>query len=295
MNRTDFFEKLYQFCEGRLELRAFTTGQENCRKFIAVGDFLGIERFCSQHQQYNIYFGVGTRDDSGSGCKQNVLEIPSLWADVDFKDIKPADVKTQLDRFTLRPSAAVLTGHGVHFYWILKEPATCQDFNTVEDLLRRICAQMTADPSACEIARVLRIPGTVNVKYDPVPVKIHWFEDYCYELDDFDFLPEAPATIKRSNGKSINPPGWMVEAFKGVPEGGNDHFAGRDVAAVKIAGYFINSLSASKTMYLLQCWNIRNNPPLSNGDLKKTINSVKRYRMKNNRGADEFKINLQFG
>jgi hypothetical protein len=271
---------MYENCGGWLDLRAFQGGTVTGREFAGVSDFATIERFALEHRLDNVFFGVGTRDRSGGGCKSNVVDIPALWADVDFKDTPPSATAEALSSFPYRPSTAVLSGHGVHFYWILREPATIKDAITVEDRLRRVCQHFKADPSTCEIARVLRLPGTMNCKRTPhKPVKLHSLDDYRYNLEDFNIIPEVNFMASRTgSGCSMNPPGWMVEAFKGVPEGGNVHFAGRDAAGVKIAGYFVKQLPEHDLLNLLRCWNIRNSPPLGDDDLQRIIKSVGRYR-----------------
>jgi len=284
---TEFFETMYEHCESRLELRGFKKGFPNKRRFCPIDRLDFIKDFCSRNRHYNLFFGVGTRDDTGNGRKKNVMEIPALWADVDFKNICPEAVKDNLDRFPFKPSIAVLTGHGAHFYFLLKEPARADEFGAVEDTLRRICAAIQADPAACEVARVLRIPGTVNVKDKPVAVKVHWLNDTRFDLSDFDILPEVKTEKQVNGSKSTNPPGWMIEAFKGVPESGNDFFPGRDAAATKIAGYFIHKLGRKDIRYLLQCQNIHNTPPLTKTDLEKIILSVSRYRKAENGTSNE--------
>jgi hypothetical protein len=289
---TEFFETMYAHCEGRLELRGFASKLPNRRQFFMISQLDFIKDFCSRNRHYNLFFGVGTRDDTGNGGKNNVIEVPALWTDVDFKDTSPQEVKKNLQRFPFRPSIAVLTGHGAHFYWLLEEPATADDFDAVEDTLRRICSAMAADPAACEVARVLRIPGTVNVKKEPVPVKVHWLEDFHYNLEDFDILPEVKTENKHSQASIGNAPGWMVQAFKGIPEGGNENFPGRNVAATKIAGYFIHKLGRKDIRYLLQCQNIHNTPPLTKSDIEKIILSVSKYRRGENGTSNESEFGI---
>jgi hypothetical protein len=275
----NFLQALYEHSEGRLELRAFLGGKPSGRAFVELDKLPRVERFAFEHSRENVFFGVGTRDKSGEGRKQNVMYVPALWADVDFKDTTPSATKTALDSFPFHPSAAVLSGHGVHFYWILREPATPAELPDIEDRLRRICAHFKADPSTCEIARVMRLPGSLNVKSEPAKeVKLHFLNGFRNDLEDFAELPEPKCTPSgKHSTEGRNPPGWMVEAFKGIPEGGNEHFAGRDVAGVKIAGYFVDRLKEHELAYLLACWNVRNNPPLPESDLTRIIGSVKRY------------------
>jgi hypothetical protein len=274
--RRKFFDAIFSECEARIELRAFAKGAPDRRTFCAVGDFASLERFCQTCQGYNVYFGCGARDGSGCGCKENVLEVPTLWCDVDFKDIPATEVKPRLSAFPHRPTIAVLTGHGVHFYWVLREPARPVDFAVVEDTLRRIANHFQGDRSACEVARVLRVPGTMNVKREPKPVRVRWVESWRYSLEDFEDLP-AVVEPTRPGRKTNNPPGWLLRAFAGVPEGGNEDFSGRDAAGAKIAGYYANLLSSNEVFQILKCWNLRNIPPMPDADLQRIAKSVARY------------------
>lgn len=292
-DKRNFFERLYSCCEGCIELRIIKNGRVIGQHFFDLVDHESITECCENYKDANIYFGVGTRDASGSGAKENIVNIPALWTDVDYKDIKPVEVKARLDSFPYRPAAAVLTGHGVHFYWILREPSERDDFERIEDLLRRIACHFNGDRSACEIARVLRVPGSVNVKYEPVPVKLHFLNDFSYNLADFDGLPPSTQTKCLNNGKSTNPPGWMVEAFKGITEGGNDQFNGRDVTGIKLAGYWIEKLEPDETFKILQCWNARNEPPLDEKDLRRIVNSACKY--KKGEPQNVKRISLSFG
>jgi hypothetical protein len=275
-DRREFFDCLYMICEGRIEMRAIKIGQRE-RSFVELIEHSRIDKFCIRYRDWNVYFGVGTRDTSGGGCKENVVNVPALWTDIDFKDIEKNEVKKRLDTFLYKPTAAIMTGHGVHFYWFLKEPAVNGDMEHIEDLLRRIAHHFNGDMTACELARVLRVPGTLNVKVNPVPVTIRFLNGFRYNINDFDELPTVKTKSRNATGKSTNPPGWMVEAFKGVQERGNEHFNGRDSAGIKLAGYWIERLKQEEVYQLLQCWNIRNTPPLDDADLKRIVFSARRY------------------
>ena len=208
-DRKDFFDRIYACCEGCLELRIIKNRQVK-QHFFELVDHESITECLEYYPNWNIYCGVGTRDASGKGAKENVIHLPSLWVDIDFKDVSAAETKCRLDTFPYKPSAAVLTGHGVHFYWILREPSERCDFDRIKDLLRRIRRHFDGDPAACEVARVLRVPGTTNVKFEPVPVKLHFLHNYSYNLEDFVILPEAEAP---SRGTSVftppDLPSWL--------------------------------------------------------------------------------------
>jgi hypothetical protein len=275
-DRVRFFDHLYACCEGILELRIIKDNRVN-QHFFELIDHKSINQCIEHYRDHNIFFGFGTRDASGNGRKENVVNIPALWTDVDFKDIEKAEVKNRLDTFPFKPTASVLSGHGVHFYWMLREAAERGEIDLIEDLLRRIAHHFNGDSSACELARVLRVPGTMNAKKESIPVKLHFLEDFTYNLEDFDILPTTNEKKPNGDGLSTNPSGWMVEAFKGVPEHGNDNFLGRDAAGIKLAGYWIERLDQQEVFKILQCWNMRNTPPLADADLRRIVSSSCRY------------------
>ena len=152
-----FFNKLFQFCEGPIEIRPIPGKQG----FFDLEDMAGIDSHCAEYQKSNLYFGVATRDGKG-GCKENIIHIPCVWCDVDFKDT-PREVAAQnLKEFPFRPSMIVKSGGGIHLYWLLKEPAKQDDIEDIEDINHRIADQLGGDHNSCDAARVLRVPGTKN-------------------------------------------------------------------------------------------------------------------------------------
>ena len=61
----------------------------------------------------------------------------------------------------------MLSGGGAHAYWLLDKPLTDLT-GQARRLLRKLALKLGADISAAEPARMLRVPGTVNRKYQPV-------------------------------------------------------------------------------------------------------------------------------
>lgn len=189
MNK-EFTTALFHHCEGYIEMRALP-GKK--RSFAKVDDPTAVAAFCSQHQGQNLFIGVATRDGKG-GAKKNIIDIPAVWVDIDFKDTPMDQVGDGLAKVQFAPSITVLSGGGVHFYWLLTEPVGGGSIGVVEDVTRRIAHVMDGDMGAVDAARILRIPGTKNHKYNPPrSVKLHRLENFTYELETFiDALPEAP-------------------------------------------------------------------------------------------------------
>lgn len=266
MNRAEFFKNLFQFCEGKIELRALPSRK---RVFIEIGDHGSIDAFCSRFQKEHLYFGVGTRDGRG-GKKENLVNIPVVWADIDFKNTSREIALQKLSDFPFKPSIILKSGGGVHLYWLLKQPAENGDQAAVEGICRRIAARLGGDMAATDAARIMRIPGTLNRKYDPARTcEVSRIDDFHYSLEDFQEI--LPPVSSREADQPTNESDWISELMKGVGEGQ------RNAAATKLAGYYINKLSLFDVTEILSLWNQRNNPPLSDSELKTVIKSVGRY------------------
>ena len=151
--------------------------------------------------------------DAGRGS-DNTAAVVTLFADFDFaessssKTTHPFTDVDDVARFcTLHVphpvSAVVASGHGCHVYWFLEptdpEPGAAL-LKRFDSYLRDRARSEGKDLDAVyDLARVLRIPGTVNGKHPhrPVPVQlVALYPDRIYRVEDFDFLPEpkpAPA------------------------------------------------------------------------------------------------------
>ncbi len=276
MNRADFFNKLYQFCEGQIEIRPLPGKQ----RFFDIEDMAGVMAHCAEYQKVNLYFGVATRDGK-AGCKENIVHIPCVWCDVDFKDIPREVVAQRLKKFPFRPSIIVKSGGGIHLYWFLKEPAEQGDIEAIEDINHRIADQLGGDHNACDAARVLRVPGTKNRKpeYNPAPLcEVAQQSDFYYTLDDFlEILPESTHNRKEqkqdSSSENMKDPEWLTIAMQGV----DTNETSRNATGTKIGGYFINKLPVHDVLTILKSWNLNNKPPLDEKELQTIVKSVSRY------------------
>ena len=184
-----FINSLFQNCSGaNVEFRFLPSGSQ---VFTSL-DQLELPEIPGHE---NLFVGVATRN--GGGKKEHVIEIPALWADLDFKDIPQGEAEKRLNEFPMQPSILVGSGHGLHAYWLLKEPASSEDLSTIESLNRGLAHVLGGDPAVCDAARVMRLPGTFNFKYDPArAVKILSIEpDRQYLLSDFEeILPGIPVS-----------------------------------------------------------------------------------------------------
>ncbi len=161
----------------------------------------------SKTQDVYLCVGLAGADCKGKPSASEIVAIAGFWADIDMpapwrehKSLPPTieDAQAILGNLPFPPSLIVDSGHGLHAWWLLKEPWT---FDTAEE---RLAAAQSAkgwvnliqdtarnmgwevDPVG-DLARILRLPGTWNRKGpDPVEVRVvEHHEDRRYNPDDF--------------------------------------------------------------------------------------------------------------
>lgn len=154
---------------------------------------------------------------SGRGGAEDVAGVSWLHADLDWrgeghaKEDLPteAEVRKGLSDFaaaySLLPTVLVHSGHGLQAWWEMEEEMAPADGAAM--LLRlhaglRRCGLM---PERHDLASVLRLPGTVNYKGEPVPVVIEHDNGASYSTEYLDALPEVeaptPSTLPEARGE----------------------------------------------------------------------------------------------
>lgn len=126
-----------------------------------------------------------------------------------------------------QPSYVVFSGGGAHVYWLLEKPLvlkTDEDRINARGILRAWTQFVGADLGAATLDRVLRVPGTLNTKYDP-PLRVQfrtYAPEICYSNQEIagmivPFLrqeaeqaAQRKTAVRRSNGGYIVQPGMNV-------------------------------------------------------------------------------------
>jgi hypothetical protein len=191
---------------GFIEFRALPS---KARTFVRPGDLRAIEAFITDHSAENIFFGVATRRTQENGDLRNCASLSALWVDLDFKAMPEPEARDRLAELSLPPSVVVRSGGGVHTYWLLRQPADVgREEPRLRAILRALVRATNGDSNAAEPARVLRVPGTRNYKYDPprmVTIET-WAPERRYDLSDFDCLtPEPSASLRLERGRFALP------------------------------------------------------------------------------------------
>lgn len=185
-------EVVHAFTEGMVELRACPNERGAGRvAHLFTRDMEDVAAFVARHDKpgWAVYFSVGTRDPKSEppGRIETTIELPTLWVD---NDQTPKDeLLATLLSCPMPPSIVVDSGRGLHPYWLLDEPedvrAALSNDHRLVALLRALCRVFAGDPSVCDLARIMRLPGTHNTKYgEPRLVRIVHQSERRYSLSD---------------------------------------------------------------------------------------------------------------
>jgi hypothetical protein len=196
-----FFRALFADARGVIELRAFPSKD---RTFAPLADLdLLLDFLAAYVRAEDCYFGVAARRDESSGKLDNCTTLSAIFADLDFKMIPEPDARRRVAACPLPPSLVVHSGHGLHVYYLLREPLDlATDAPRARALLERMAAALGGDRSAAEPARVLRVPETWNRKAEPVRVALEVCEpDRRYNPSELEeWLPALTAPADGAEG-----------------------------------------------------------------------------------------------
>lgn len=207
----------------------------------------------------NIYFGVHPRKRHGSSSSDGVKLARALFAD--FDGVELCEVLRRIDEAVLPvPTIIVESGHGVHVYWLFEQPI--EDLDQWRRRQQAIIAAVKSDPSVHDPPRIMRLPGFLNVKDEPVPCRlIECDPARLYALEEF---PE-PAVEERS---SSSPVGDVIAA------------GGRNMTMFSIAGSLRRrGLGENEIRDALEAINTggRVHPPLEADELERIAAGICRY------------------
>jgi len=225
----------------------------------------------------DVYLGVAPRWGS-DGTRVGVRRLGALWADLDAKGEHTLDSRLrQLQELACHPSILVFTGGGCHAYWLLSKPADGpEQLEQAEGVMRRLGQDLGGDP-VWDRARILRVAGTFNHKYDePRPVELKHFEPGLrYDLERLEemakALPEkgAPEGVPTAGRSSVR----RAALAAPIPTGE------RNVTLASVAGSLRDRGLDEGTIavVLLEVDHLRCDPPLGAKEALRIARSVGRY------------------
>ncbi|WP_409189847.1 hypothetical protein [Bradyrhizobium sp. RDM4] len=171
----DFLKALLAHTSGNAYICSFTNERElGAERHIHTRNFGHVADFMDKWDRTGrgMFVCVSTqKDGTQKRNKDNCQDTGSVHGDIDFKHVDGlgtdprAEVLKQLTRLRLPPSALVYSGNGIHPYYLLKEPVSTHDnAERLEALYRQLSDIIAGDLAVCEVARVMRLPGTHNTK-----------------------------------------------------------------------------------------------------------------------------------
>jgi len=169
-----------------------------------------------------------------AGKDQDVLQVSCIWADLDFKHYKGGAIEViqRIRDFPLRPSVVVNSGYGRHVYFVFHTPLQTNALPLWDKMIRGLRDALDAD-ATINLSRVMRLPGTPNIKYPDAPVMCDLCDEDSswlrYHPDEVLGAIEQAASVKHSDPEIINgslaaklPADWKFSPSelrrRGVPE-----------------------------------------------------------------------------
>ena len=192
---------------GEIEIRVFPNGIPQ-QYFVKSEESAADIAYALCNQGIDVYFGVNSRVDRG-GAKENVKWLSAFHAEIDYGTLghkkeslheKREDALAAIKAFPMEPSVIVHSGGGFHCYWVLLNPIEVMrvGLDNIELVNKALSALLGGD-TATDISRLLRVPGTYNLKHPDNPrlVTVECYSGKRYQYEDFSHLiKDIPCTEK---------------------------------------------------------------------------------------------------
>lgn len=132
--------------------------------------------------------------------ESDVEYLTALWCDMDDVSFDEAWSRLKTDAF-IAPTMTVVSGGGVHAYWTLDKPYAVTDDNRahIKKLLHGIALAVGGDVKCRDMARIMRLPGTVNTKPGrnnaPCEVVVNYVDPVPFSVVERMFSPYMPREL----------------------------------------------------------------------------------------------------
>lgn len=162
----------------------------------------GVFEYAHAGKNQNVYFGTTPRNKNGGKGDADCVDSAFLWTDIDLKGTEwmpplephllPADevkaaclayypvLLARLEELKLHPRAIVCSGHGfqvyIHCGW--EKPEWIKKYN------KALAVALNGDPVSVNVGRILRVPGTFNLKNPQRPLSVEcWYLNRDFESE----------------------------------------------------------------------------------------------------------------
>ena len=220
-------------------------------------------------QQHNkrrgIYLRQARLDPTSKTCrKTDVLELTHIWVDIDGAGTER--VQDIVNKF--KPTYVIHSGGGLHVYWRLPKPVSdAVQLQKAEIVMKELANAMDGDPAPTHIASLLRLPYTINFKYDPPVMSriVHAqpeTEHTLYDLEHFALAHQDPyekvvGFLTNNVRMGMTTQDWSKVIANLAVSGNANEYGGRNNCVVKLAGYWsrneINPRTQMRTLLEYGC------------------------------------------
>ena len=184
-----FVEELYREKPKHLHIQVFTLPSKRVFWCLTSDDVVDVAARAVAEKQ-NVYIGAGLSPrDYGSSRRcpaEHIAAIAGLWADVDYRNevhTKPnlppglEQARELIRAMGPDPTIQIDTGYGIQAWWLFKElwvfESECErqraaelSFRWSQTLKAHAAARGWTVDSVHDLSRVMRLPGTLNLKRD---------------------------------------------------------------------------------------------------------------------------------
>lgn len=164
---------------------------------------------------YDLFYSPNTFK-SMKRDKAHLLQLRMLWQDLDGVNDVEATIKAidklVMDRKIPKYHKIVNSGRGLHIKWIIRDysgsPRNIKAWESLQRYLYKQLKGLGADRNALDVARVLRVPGTINSKSNTTVQELLNNNILCYDLyelyDQYIYKPykEHEKVQKKEKNKS---------------------------------------------------------------------------------------------
>lgn len=210
------------------------------------------------------------------GFAKDSLYLTAFFADIDAKDLAGGMAEAYDKALQLNPSILVNSGGGYHAYFRLNQPLRIADENrlSIKRTLRGISKTVGGDMHVAELARVFRLPDTINTKPDRAGALcsvVHYQPDRIYTFEALynQYSPLFPLRPKVTPQVSEDPEGELEQVANALLRIPADSISYGEWFSV-LAG-LTHALGASEAARLAEGWSGWCSDP---GEIESKIQSI---------------------
>ena len=198
-----------------LEFRIIGVEKVKRREFVRVTDEALINKVCelvemANSNRWNTFCGVALRDNDKNGNTENCACIGALVVDYDeFNGVQIKNIEDEEKRQKAReellssikrgeefsPMMIVDSGNGYHAYYCFSELVNAQEnAQAIEAKSRWLAEQQKecpGDPALTRLAQLIRVPGSMNFKFEELPRECKVVEFKEENVYSFATIPES--------------------------------------------------------------------------------------------------------